>query len=240
MVSISKIVELFDKFESQRASLVICSANTIRSAKPETVRTRRSSAACLSHTTHSLVAAFFFATFAVAQSPVPDTPQGFQQQYHPSFEAYQRHDNPGFEKHLNTFAIPQPWFNQTFGRERGPGLAAQYASEFSDFKQRTATNFAGIDSVKARIHVDPGTPTDIRARRWTPAESTSTLQGIPALRAPLPPVQKFEVDYVLAAPGQSARLTSWIDSFVYIDGGFRYFGHANKPFWARGTSAQKP
>jgi hypothetical protein len=54
---------------------------------------------------------------------------------------------------------------------------------------------------------------------------------MPALRAPLPPVQKFEMDYVLAAPGQSARLTSWIDSFVYIDGAFRFFGHRSRSFW---------
>lgn len=39
------------------------------------------------------------------------------------------------------------------------------------------------------------------------------------------------MDCVLAAPGQSARVTSWIDSFVYIDGAFRFFGHGSRSFW---------
>jgi hypothetical protein len=44
-------------------------------------------------------------------------------------------------------------------------------------------------------------------------------------------VQKFDIHYVLAGPGQSARLTSWIDSFLYIDGAFRFFGSGTRPFW---------
>ena len=26
--------------------------------------------------------------------------------------------------------------------------------------------------------------------------------------------------------------TSWIESFIYIDGAFRFFGQGSKPFWA--------
>ena len=127
------------------------------------------------------VCRLFLATRATAQSPVPNTPQGFQQQYHPAFEAYERHDTTGLEKRLDTFTIPAPWFSQTFGTDRGPGLARRYASEFLDFKQRTASNFAGIDSLKARLQLDPSTPTDVWTRPWTAAENTSTLQGMPAL-----------------------------------------------------------
>jgi hypothetical protein len=90
------------------------------------------------------------------------------------------------------------------------------------------------------MQLDPSTPTDVRTRRWIPAESTSPLRGMPALRAPLPLVQKFETDYVLAALGQSARLTSWIDSFVYIDGAFRFFGHGSRSFWNPSGSNPRP
>jgi hypothetical protein len=89
------------------------------------------SGGCLSPAARFLIVSLFLTTCARAQSPVPNTPQGFQQQYHPAFEAYQRHDNAGLEKRLDTYAIPAPWFSQTFGPDRGPGLATRYASEFS-------------------------------------------------------------------------------------------------------------
>jgi hypothetical protein len=105
-----------------------------------------------------------------------------------------------------------------------------YAEAFADFKRRTSANFAGIDALKTRVHVDPASPVDIRSRRWTPAESRPA-SPLPALRVPVPTMKKFEIDYVLAAPGQGARLTSWIESFVYLDGAFRFFGQGGKPFW---------
>lgn len=37
---------------------------------------------------------------------------------------------------------------------------------------------------------------------------------------------------MLDAPGQGARLTSWIESFIYIDGAFRFFGQGSNPCWA--------
>ena len=81
------------------------------------------------------------------------------------------------------------------------------------------------------MQVDPATPLDIRARPWTTAEDTKSLPRVPPLRVPLPPVQKFDIHYVLAGPEQGARLTSWIDSFLYIDGTFRFFGPGTRPFW---------
>ena len=136
---------------------------------------------------------------------------------------------------LQTFALPPHWFSDSFTSAQAPEFVRQYAEAFADFKRRTAANLAGIDALKTRVHVDPATPVDIRTRRWTPAESSGQPQ-LSALRQPLPPVQKFEIDCVLDAPGQGARLTSWIESFLYIDGAFRFFGQARKPFWT--TSPQ--
>ena len=107
----------------------------------------------------------------------------------------------------------------------------RYADQFADFKRHTAESFAGVDALKARLQVDSGVPVDIRTRRWTPAEG-KPVPPIPALRLPLPVVQKFEIDYVLAAPGQGARLTSWLDSFIYVDGAFRFFGRGASPSWS--------
>jgi hypothetical protein len=166
-----------------------------------------------------------------AQQTILNTPEGFQQQYHATFESYLHHNERALQSRLDTFAIPAHWFADTFGPDRGPALAAQYASEFSEFKRRTAESYAAGDTMKAKMQVDPATPLDIRTRPWTPADDTKSLPRMPALRAPLPSVQKFDIHYVLAGPGQSARLTSWIDSFLYIDGAFRFFGSGTRPFW---------
>ena len=170
-------------------------------------------------------------TLSRAQQTIPNSPQGFQQQYHATFESHLRHNDRELQSRLDTFAIPAHWFAVTFGPDRGTALAAQYAGEFSEFKRRTAESYAAGDTMKAKMQVDPATPLDIRTRPWIPAEDTKSLPRMPALRAPLPPVQKFDIHYVLAGPGQGARLTSWIDSFLYIDGAFRFFGAGTRPFW---------
>ena len=171
--------------------------------------------------------------------PRSRTPEGFQQQFHAIFEAFQQHSEPAMQERLQTFALPSHWFTDSFAAAQAPEFARQYAEAFADFRRRTETNFAGIDVLKTRLHVDVASPVDIRARRWTPAES-SAQPYLSALRQPLPPVQKFEIDCLLAAPGQGARLTSWIESFIYIDGAFRFFGQGRKPFWANSPEPRNP
>ena len=168
---------------------------------------------------------------ACAQQRVPNNAQGFQRQYHAAFESYLRHNDHELQSKLDTFAIPLRWFADTFGQDRGPALAVEYASEFAEFKQRVAESFATGDKLKAKMQVDPATPLEIRTRPWTPAEETKSLPQMPPLRAPLPSVQKFDIRYVVAAPGRGDRLTSWIDSFIYVDGAFRFFGAGSRPFW---------
>ena len=170
-----------------------------------------------------------------AQQSIPNTPQGFQQQYHAAFESYLHHNDGELQSRLDSFAIPAHWFNDTFGAERGPALAAQYATEFADFKRHTADSYAAGDGLKAKMQVDPATPLDIRTRPWSSAEDSKSLPRTPQLHTPLPPVQKFDIRYVLAAPGQGVRLTSWIDSFLYIVGAFRVFGSGYLPFGFPGS-----
>jgi hypothetical protein len=181
----------------------------------------------------------FLATCALAQNPIPDTPQGFQHQYHSIFDAFQAHDATATETSLNSFAIPPDWFTQAFGPEHGADLARQYAAAFAEFKHFTVEKFASIEAIKAHMQIDPAEPTDVRSRPWTPAESAAPPRP-PGLHGTPPPVWKFEIDCVLSGPGKGARLTSWIDSYVYIDGAFRYFGRPNKPFWKNGSPPPGP
>ncbi len=165
-----------------------------------------------------------------AQNLVANTPEGFQSQFHAVFEAFQRHNQDAMQDRLQTFTLPSPWFTDSFAPAQADEFARRYAEAFADFKRRTAADFAGINALKTRVHVDPASPVDIHTRRWTPAES-SGKPYLPAFRQPLPPVHTFEIECVLDAPGQGARLTSWIESFLYIDGAFRFFGQGRKPFW---------
>jgi len=178
-----------------------------------------------------MLIALMAAMRAHAQNSVTNTPEGFQSQFHAVFDAFQHHNEAAMQERLQTFAIPSHWFIDSFVPGQAAEFTRQYAEAFADFKRRTASNFAGIDTLKRRVQVDAAIPVNIRTRRWTPAELTGTPH-VSALRAPLPPLQKFEIDYMLDAPGQGARLTSWIESFIYIDGAFRFFGQGSKPFWA--------
>ena len=179
------------------------------------------------------LAAILFAVLvagARAQTAIPNSPQGFHQQYHPLYESYLAHHDAELQSRLDTFAIPSHWFTDSFTPDRASELAAQYAREFAEFKKRTAENFAGIDSLRARLNIEPSIPLEIHTRRWTVAEDTMSAQRPPGLQAPLPPAQKFAID-VVAAGGSYGRLTSSIEAFIYVDGAFRYFGRQGRPFW---------
>jgi hypothetical protein len=179
----------------------------------------------------AMLIALMAAIRANAQTSVKNTPEGFQSQFHAVFDAFQHHNEAAMQERLQTFAIPSQWFTDSFVPGQAAEFTRQYAGAFADFKRRTASNFAGINTLKRRVQVDAATPVNIRTRRWTPVESTGTPH-VSALRAPLPPLQKFEIDYMVDAPRQGARLTSWIESFIYIDGAFRFFGQGSNPFWA--------
>jgi hypothetical protein len=181
---------------------------------------------------YSPIVSVLLSVVAVAQNSIANTPEGFQQQYHAAFDSFLAHKDAELQSRLDTFAIPDHWFNKMFGAERGPELASQYAAEFAEFKRRAAIHFAAINELKARLGVNASILTDIRTRRWTAAEDTMSSQRPPGLRTPFPTAQKFAID-VVALSGQYGRLTSWIESFIYVDGQFRYFGEQRRPFWVK-------
>jgi hypothetical protein len=176
----------------------------------------------------AMLIALMAAIRAHAQTSVTNTPEGFQSQFHAVFEAFQHHNEAGMQERLQTFAIPSQWFTDSFVPGQAAEFTRQYAEAFADFKRRTASNFAGIDTLKKRVQVDAATPVNIRTRRWTPAESTGTPH-LSALRTPLPSVQKFEIDYMVEAPRQGARLTSWIESLFTSTEPFASSGRAANP-----------
>lgn len=53
----------------------------------------------------------------------------------------------------------------------------------------------------------------------------------PTALQPLPPIQRFQIHISVFANGKMRSGPSWMDSFIYLEGRFRFFGNGAYPFW---------
>jgi TonB family protein len=142
-------------------------------------------------------------------STISNSPKGFDSQYREFLGAYGSGDAQRVEESLKGFELPPSWFNDTFGNDYGPELAAQYVAQFKEFEVSTAGRLGrcGGSSV-----VD-----------WSSKPQFSIEVKLPADRSvPLPPVLRFLITY---GP------CKWMDGYVYVEGRFRYFGRGSSTFW---------
>jgi len=156
---------------------------------------------------------------------VPDTPKGFEKQYSRVVKAYGNGNEQELKAELDGFALPEHWFTDVFGPEKGPELAKMYCGQFKEFEtrlhfaeqlmgQRFHTNPMFVDT-KLAEHVD---------LKRAPKAPPATLQ-------PLPPIQRFETRISFLVNSKIRSGPSWMDSFVYSDGRFRFLGGGAYPFW---------
>src|SRR5260370_18628356 len=71
----------------------------------------------------------------------PDTPKGFDLQYHEFFNSYKGGDERSIALELDKFAIPSHWFTDAFGVDNGTEVAKLYSQEFEYFKFSTILKF---------------------------------------------------------------------------------------------------
>jgi hypothetical protein len=180
-----------------------------------------------------------------SQPQVPDSPRGFNKQYQSVFKAYEKGDEQELAARFRTFAIPERWFGDVFGPEQGPKLANQYRELFRGFVTTTtgefrSVAFAFMDS--ARVHT----------KVWkNETQIDPAPKPAPTSLVPLPAIQHFQIryqsgpyidrDYPAAPYGTASAAiinsitpghdNSWVDSFIYVDGAFRFFGGDAYPFW---------
>ena len=178
---------------------------------------------------------------------IPDSAKGFDKQYKDLFKAFEKAENP-YKKYkeengqavlerLRTFAIPEDWFTQTYGLEEGPKLAKHYSELFQAFERSTIYEFRMVlGEWSAQVHTRPWGTYQI-----TPQTST---QG--SLLGHLLTVQVFRVHHFTAPLGLGDGTFNgrhyncyWAESFIYIDGTFRFAGSGNCFFW-RSCSANDP
>jgi hypothetical protein len=170
-------------------------------------------------------------------APIPDSPKGFDKQYKELFkaweEAYKKENEQELMERFRAFAVPEHWFTNVFGPEQGPSLAKQYAELFRAFLVSTNHEFRtvlGEDTVQVKTE-------GLRADQVNPLTSTQTSL------VPLPRVQLFRVQHFTAPRSilcadcydtYTGRHYSffYVESFIYIDGAFRFVGSCDCPFWS--------
>jgi hypothetical protein len=174
---------------------------------------------------------------------IPNSLKGFDKQYKNLFKAYEKADNPfksskkenGQEliEQFRAFAIPEHWFTDVFGPEQGPKFVKQYSELFKGFHFSTIHEFRtllGEDT--AQVNTE-----GLRADQVNPLRSTQTSL------VPLPRVQVFRVQHFTAprsimcadcSDTYTGRYYSffYVESFIYIDGAFRFVGSCDCPFWS--------
>ena len=171
------------------------------------------------------------AGLAAQDKSLPDSPKGFEKQYKLVVDAYKKGDNAALEAGLQGFAIPQLWFTDTFGPEEGQELASTYAGQFEDFRLHVSRSLKlAEDLISQRYKLRP---TDLVVE----TSLSKNVNPNPAPKPPpdsvlsLPALERFETRAGASLRGQAQWTTSWMDSFVYLEGRFRFLGRGAYPFW---------
>jgi len=169
---------------------------------------------------------------AASAQEISDTREGFDSQFQEVFKAYRADDQREFKLLIDEFAIPAHWFPEVFGVDHGELLAKQYAAEFSDFTPHLVRSFDLVESLKGKHHLDASTPTELRTKPWACHDCPKKIvEPQPASLLPLPRVDKFEIAAFVLTGREHKQELSWMDSFIYVDGKFRFFGRGASAFW---------
>ncbi len=170
-------------------------------------------------------------TFAFGAG-VPNSPEGFSEQYQEVFKAWQEGDSQKLKSSLDGFAIPSGWFIEAFGSDQGEMLASQYADEFADFETHVARNFLMYKNLAATHYGakqrNLSVETNLKPSTYAP---TPAPNPPPLSLTPLPEVERFETGTFVLIHQKKQRISAWMDSFFYVDGEFRYLGRGNYAFW---------
>jgi hypothetical protein len=181
-----------------------------------------------------------------SQPSIPNSPDGFDKQYKNLFKAFEKAEKPSkpykeenkayLTERFRTFVVPEGWFTDVFGPEEGSKLAKHYSELFRAFQVSTTVEFSMVlGEWSAQVHTKA-----LRAYQINPLDSAQT--SVP----PILTVQVFRVQHFtapLANPDGTfnGRFYDhhWVESFIYVDGAFRFIGTYNCAFW-RPCSANDP
>jgi hypothetical protein len=151
---------------------------------------------------------------------------------------------------FRTFAIPEHWFSDVFGPDHGSELAKEYQELFNGFESATKHEFS---TLAGREYGDAYLAT----KAWRTSTEVKSARSAPTSLVPLPSVQRFRIWYHIrptftaddCRPTGTIDCTSSfavrrdysrVDTFIYVDGAFRFIGGGACPFWATPCSPNLP
>lgn len=170
---------------------------------------------------------------APAASPpeYPQTADGFNAQMSAALAAYQKGDRTEGRRLLEQFRLPDSakWFAEQFGPEQGETLSKLYDQLFESYLDSMEDHLEEVASAKGRklnVKLEP----EISQQ----PSRTTELSGLVPAKAPT----CFNVTFLINLTGKADlvfkgnyKATTWLDTFLYQGGAFRFLGHGAWPFW---------
>jgi len=156
-------------------------------------------------------------------SPYPDSADGLRQQLEDLISSYKSGDQIAFRSELEALSIPSAhdWIAKHFSPADIPKLQSDYPLSLSGF-------LGHLNWVVENASHLPGWEMAVKPSELpNPPAPSGPEAGIPALSQPIA-VENFR--YGPAHP-EDPPDRSWVNSFVYVEGRFRYVG-GTYPFWA--------
>ncbi|MFZ0820368.1 MAG: energy transducer TonB [Candidatus Acidiferrales bacterium] len=191
---------------------------------------------------------------------ISDTPKGFDRQYNKLYEVYRDGGQKAFQATIGEYRIPEAWFVETFGQNKGPQLEEQYTKQYEKFSRLTLQRLQSIVVIAPVVHSNtPGFFPLSEYQGWQDspgyfpfpdyhlnthllAASATAISFDPPVMPlkPIPPILRFMIDYPsgptnLGAGGttQFSPFRLSMDAFIYLDGKFRFIGMNGSPFWGQ-------
>jgi hypothetical protein len=168
---------------------------------------------------------------AAAPPKYPQTTDGFDAQMSAALAAYQKGDRAEGRRLLEQFRLPDSakWFAEQFGPEQGETLSKLYDRLFESYLNSMEDHLEEVATAKGRklnMKLQPATTQQ--------PERTAELSGLVPAKAPT----CFNVTFLINLTGKADlvfkgnyKATTWLDTFLYQDGAFRFLGHGAWPFW---------
>ena len=150
-------------------------------------------------------------------SAYPEKSGGLDRELHDLQKARKAGDKTTEDAILRSFVLPDPekWFTQTFGPDAGEHMAEQYIPVSHALVQVLKSTFDHLDDMKFN---------DIEIRKFDkPCDDHADDYVYPLLLARLEQAPLYEATF------RNGNSYQQMNSFVFVDGAFRYIGRINIP-----------
>ena len=150
---------------------------------------------------------------------------GFREQYGRIAEEFKQGDSEKAKKMLQAFRLPdaRSWFSHNFEADKVPELLQRYEQAVGNFEAAFEETFkAAAQFNHFGVKIEP--------RKGEPKPSDRNPPDFkPGLFSP---TQKIQFDrFAFRVRGDEAVPISWEDTYVYLEGAFRFMGGGAYPFW---------